>query len=211
MRRLLFFVLVAGSAACSSESSSPAATDGGATDGGATDAPSDASARLPKVHRPTADECSHDRPPGGATTASGTCAKDADCTAGKNGRCLPPSPPFGATGNECSYDECFLDTECGSGVCDCRNAQHRKTNTCVKGNCRTDAECGGRGCSPSAITVETSCLEGIPIGSFGWFCHAAGDECIDDAECGSGPSGPKVCLYDTEVLHWKCFATSCTL
>jgi hypothetical protein len=41
----------------------------------------------------------------------------------------------------------------------------------------------------------------------GYFCHAASDECIDDADCntsGGGGTGPQQCRFDTTKKHWTC-------
>jgi hypothetical protein len=200
---VLAFALSA--AACSSSSSVPGADSGANVDGSGDVAP-----RVPADHRAAAAACPSDRPAGDATAPGGKCTKDADCTSGKNGRCLAPRPPD-LVENTCSYDDCFTDADCGSGVCACRSATHHGANTCFHANCRTDADCAGRGCSPSAVATDPSCQSGLAIGSFGYFCHTASDECIDDGDCGgSGPSGPKICIFDADVAHWRCFATSCT-
>jgi len=109
----------------------------------------------------------------------------------------------------CSYDECVTDSECGSGVCDCRDKENRGANTCQKGNCRIDADCKGSTCSPSAVHVDRYCITGIPLGSFGWFCHVAADECIDDADCKG--TAMSACVFDVDANHWKCRALDCVL
>ncbi len=181
--------------------SSPTASDAG------TDA---ATTKTPAVHRATAAACPTDRP---ASTASGipggACAKDADCTQGTNGRCIP----IGVNPPTCSYDECTKDADCGgAGVCQCRADQDRGANVCRQGSCRTDADCGvvGKGfCSPSAFGISQSCREGIPAGAFGYFCHGANDACTDDADC--GPTGQVACVFDVAATRWTCRTLSCTL
>jgi hypothetical protein len=164
-----------------------------------------ADARVASAHRGSATACPTDRPPGPGGLPAGSCTKDADCTAGKNGRCLVD---IGGKVS-CSYDECVADTDCGTGVCDCRNKQNREANTCIKGNCRTDGDCKGQSCSPSGVHVDPYCTGGIPIGSYGWFCHTAADECLDDTDCKALDFG--ACVLDTDVVHWKCRALSCVL
>ena len=197
----LMLVLVAVMLACSSRSSNSAAsTDAAMDDAGAA-------SRVAKQHRAAPIDCPSDRPRGITGGSGGTCADDSECTAGKNGRCIRLSisaPP------SCSYDECRGDADCGgSAVCDCRNDQRGGANACIKGTCRVDADCKGRSCSPSAIRLGGTCLSGIPVGAFGWFCHRGDDECVDDADC-AGSSGSVACMFDPDALHWQCRNVSCT-
>ena len=188
--------------ACSSSSSGSSST----TDSGTNaDAGGDASKTPePKTHRAAATDCPHDRVAGtaGSPRTGDKCATDADCTAGQNGRC-----ESSLQGNVCSYDECFTDADCGSaGVCGCRQDQLYGANVCYKGDCRTDADCPTSWCSPSVVDVSTSCTSGIPIGSVGFFCHTAADECTNDADC---PSSENSCTFDADKLHWACRAVLC--
>jgi hypothetical protein len=186
------------------------ASCGGETTGPATSADSgldafaDTTLRVPKIHRPAPVACPTDRPagsPGGV--GGGTCAVDADCTAGKNGRCSG-----GLTPNACTYDECATDAECGSAVCVCRDAAKiGAPNVCFRGNCRVDADCPGTYCSPSGVDIYWNCLTGVPIGAFGYFCHGAGDECIDKEDCGGLNTS---CVFDADVRHFKCITLLCT-
>jgi hypothetical protein len=195
MRPVLLLLTAAVAACASAKTPSPSAD-------AATDTSADATPRVPKFHRATATACPTDRPPGHVEPAStGACAKDADCTTGKNGRCWGGLVP-----NTCTYDECTADADCPSAVCDCRNDAHLgQPNVCFKGNCRTDADCKGDYCSPSAVHVGFDCI-GVPIGSWGYFCHTATDECVDDADCGAAG---KQCIFDVEVVHWKCMQPAC--
>ncbi len=148
--------------------------------------------------------CPTDRPPGSAGPDAGKCSKDADCTEGKNGRCYGGLLP-----NACSYDECVTDTDCGTAVCDCRNTgKIGQPNVCFKGNCRTDTDCKGQFCSPSATTVTYNCT-GPVLGSFGYFCHTAQDECVDNEDCASVSFNAQ-CVFDPDVVHWKCIKLLCT-
>ena len=151
--------------------------------------------RLPLKHRATADACSHDRGPGDADAqiTQTECTKDADCTAGNNGRCLVTK--VGAHGNVCSYDTCFADSDCGSKACHCRESAS-DANTCVGGNCRVDADCGAGGyCSPSVDFHATN------FGSTGYYCHTSSDRCINDADC-RNPG--EQCAFDPTAQHWAC-------
>ena len=185
--------------------------------GGATSSPSDAGADVavvkpPAVHRVLPEPCPSDRaaspPPG---IPGGTCKSDAECTQGTNGRCLsivlgPPS---------CSYDLCAKDADCGqsTGVCQCRAATEGGANVCRQGNCRTDGDCGvtGKGfCSPSAVGIDVTCRSGIQTGSFGYFCHTPVDECSNDTDCGTAPTGQGACIFDLGKSHWACVTLMCT-
>ena len=186
--------------ACSSHSSSTTPTT-------TADAASDAPARTPKNHRASVASCPTDRPAGHVEGPGvGTCTKDADCTKGKNGRCYGGLQP-----PACTYDECAIDADCGNAVCECRvNSRLGQPNVCFKGNCRTDGDCasaagGGNYCSPSAVNIGLECM-GVKPGSFGYFCHGRSDECIDDDDCGG--SG-KQCVFDVDVVHWKCVQPAC--
>jgi hypothetical protein len=198
MKRLLaaFPVLFA----CASSTSSPA--DAGAEA---------AVIKAPTVHRLLAEACPTDRPPSTPSGISGgSCTTDAECTQGKNGRCLsiavgPPS---------CSYDLCAKDADCGqsAGVCQCRATAEGGANVCRQGNCRTDGDCGvtGKGfCSPSAVNIDITCRSGIPAGSFGYFCHAPSDECSSDSDCTTSPTG-QACIFDPGKSHWACINLLCT-
>jgi hypothetical protein len=100
----------------------------------------------------------------------------------------------------------MTDADCGSArVCDCRNAAHYDANTCFNGNCRTDADCSGSYCAPSLITLGSNCVS-VPVGSVGYFCHTAADECTNDADCGVDG----YCSFDVSALHWKCYQAKCT-
>ena len=160
----------------------------------------------PKFHRATAEACTAARPPGIDGATGGDCTSDADCTEGDNGRCVQDinNPPF------CSYDECQSDADCGGGsVCECRNPAVFDANVCVHGNCLTDADCPGDYCSPSAVTLSPFCSLDIPIGSVGYFCHSASDECVNDDDCDPGTGSFPGCLFDADKGHFACREILC--
>lgn len=175
-------------------------TDGGGD--GSTKGPDDSGTdgsklgRVPLVHRAAPVECSHTRGAGNSDPqAPGTCLMDADCTTGTNGRCLLST--HGARLNSCSYDRCFLDSECGGKVCTCRETAI-DVNRCAEGNCKVDADCGAAGyCSPSVP------FDRINTGTGGYYCHTAADECVDDADCPQAPNKAK-CAFDPTKSHWAC-------
>ncbi|HEY8075136.1 MAG TPA: hypothetical protein VIF62_13525, partial [Labilithrix sp.] len=107
------------------------------------------------------------------------------------------------------YDECFADSDCGSGkVCECGQAigsgsTQRTGNACLAGNCRIDGDCGaGSFCSP---TYDTSC--GPYNGTVGYYCHTPTDECTNDDQCSDGGFG--YCAYDPMKSHWVCEHSIC--
>jgi hypothetical protein len=170
--------------------------------------PDSAAIHVPKVHRTASNPCADPRPatmvPSGIPNAP--CTKDADCTTAKNGRCVSLT-----AGNvKCSYDECTMDSECGSSsVCSCREPNNAFANTCEHGNCKTDADCGGKYCSPSGFPIDVYCRSGIPLGSFGFFCHTAKDDCTDDADCAADASYPPACVFDAVQSRWTCMPMMC--
>jgi hypothetical protein len=164
----------------------------------------------PYLHRARAESCSPTRPPGTPQPTGGTCRSDADCTAGKNGRCSPHGNGRLAPANRCTYDTCFTDADCGGqgkGTCTC----DPDGNYCLSGNCRVDADCGPRGsCSPSFPMCS---LHG-PYRPVGYFCHTAGDECTNDDDCpkprhkGYGYMSTK-CTYSAPLGRWTCTSEEC--
>jgi hypothetical protein len=181
------------------------------SDSGAHDAFADGlGSRVPKNHRPSATVCAAERGSsplpdvclldGGAQ--SGACILDSDCLSGKNGRCSAPNNTCNST---CSYDQCFADSDCGSGVpCNCRTSPSDFSNNwCVTGsNCVLDSDCGPGGyCSPSMIDVLGSC----PGCESGFFCHTSSDTCLDDTDCTAGVM--PTCAY-AQSDHWACAGIS---
>ncbi len=173
------------------------------------------SAPLPPQHRATAQACPAERGSVGSidTTAcadrSGiTCTSDADCTAGKTGRCVAGDGPCLTT---CSYDACLTDADCAEGPCSCRgSASDVAANVCLPGsNCRTDADCGNcEACSPSTVPNSINCDPagactcGDAVASLRYACHSASDECVTASDCLGGSSA--YCAYDEGFRRWKC-------
>jgi len=219
--------------------------DAGATRRDAADAARDGALRVPLRHRPGGGVCPRERAPATPTPPSACppdggvtpmlicdCTRDADCTAGPNGRCGQWIPPPVLA---CTYDACFVDADCDAGVpCDCRaSSASSAPNTCRGGgNCAIDADCGPGGyCSPSVLDVFCACFtpelcpdggggcyETLPSGEtipvpcecgdkcgHGYFCHTAGDTCIDDRDCG----GAGTCNYDVLHRRWDCSHAAC--
>lgn len=164
-----------------------------------------AGVRIPAHHRPTASSCPVARAPSNTTTCcpdasypgQWQCSQDSDCTAGKNGRCL--SNP-GPAGTHCSYDECFVDSDCPGNVpCNCRTSPDSYApNLCATGSdCRIDSDCGPCGfCSPSPDAP-------YPTPYVPYFCHTPADTCIDNSDC-TEPSA--CCSFDQAKGHWACKA-----
>jgi hypothetical protein len=170
-------------------------------------------ARVPLHHRPTPACCTSERAPGPAgqpysSEAASTCTSDSQCTSGGNGRCFP-SEGLVASGG-CSYDECLIDSDCGSGAtCLCRSSSaDNSANVCVHGgNCVVDSDCGPGGyCSPS---VGQSCFS-----PNSYFCHTAKDTCTDDLDCPSVDAGADPCIrtpcaFDLQKQRWTCAQIIC--
>lgn len=159
-------------------------------------------AQAPSSHRATGTTCPAGRGPGALTPGCPdagvppACTSDADCTAGRNGRCLPT--PGLACAPQCSYDACQSDADCAGEACICRmSSDDPSANVCATGNCATDADCGPGGfCSPSGL------LDACGIG---YYCHTPNDTCLDDADCASSEG----CSFDPHALAWAC-AVTCT-
>lgn len=170
----------------------------------------------PKLHRASATECApgptrgdveaRDAGSAGPSVADprAKCKADAECTAGKNGRCAITGGGRMAPHADCVYDACFKDADCGErSACSC-GGRPGAANRCVGGNCATDADCGGGYCSPS---YGTSCG---PFGGYaGNFCHTADDECTSDDECGEKKGQRGYCAWFPEIGHWKCGYSHC--
>ena len=177
--------------------------------------------RVPSEHRVSDVACQHAReggigfdcPDTGAPPLPGNpCAANSDCTGGQNGVCLcAPDlipPPSGSgqgllyTQTFCSYDQCYLDSDCGSRTpCDCRDPNiFGSPNVCLSAsNCAVDSDCGPPGfCSPSPVLGQTP--------DVGYFCHSPEDTCIDDVDC-PVPKGPyqTQCRFDATSATWHCF------
>lgn len=178
-------------------SSSGSSGSGSSSGGGA--------GRVPLLHRPSDAQCSAPAPAGDCASPGpppGGCTSDSVCTAGTNGRCINPGGGPAAD-CFCTYDSCVHDTDCPGGqTCACHGSPDTDShgNACVTGNCRVDADCGAGGyCSPSSLPAE--CGDSLA----GYYCHTAGDRCIDDSDCPStGAPGLPACVYSTTDSRWEC-------
>lgn len=159
-------------------------------------------------HRPTPVGCETTRPPGldgGAAFLMGTCKNDSQCTQGQNGRCESGG---GTLGPQCTYDACFVDTDCApqGKACLCgspnEDVQGRTANTCMGGNCAVDADCGPGGlCSPS--NSPGACLP--QVGTTGFYCRTPHDTCDCDSDCDAGG----FCAFDPALSHFACWTPTC--
>jgi hypothetical protein len=185
-------------------------TTSGAGGGGMSGSGGQGGARVALKHRASAAACAQDRSPSTcpypdtSTSPVSACQTDADCVAGRNGRC-EQSSRVAFCG--CSYDTCFADGDCNTGgPCSCRTVAAdtapatTPANLCLQGNCRVDADCGpGGSCSP---TYDFSC--GPYSGIIGYYCHKAADGCLDDADCTAGD-----CRYNPATGAWACATGAC--
>lgn len=156
----------------------------------------------PKEHRAVARACPAGRGSSGPIDTSAcvnrtgiTCTKDADCSAGLNGRCIAHNEPCDTA---CSYDECQNDADCAAGPCLCRTDDTAADyNQCLPGStCKTDADCGSCGyCSASAARSGPSCR----VEAITYSYHTASDRCLDQSDCYGG-----YCAYDQAPARWAC-------
>jgi hypothetical protein len=156
--------------------------------------------RIPIKHRAVGEECNKPteipEPDAGGVLAPGNCSVHADCIEGIDGRCIYYGGEPGRL--LCAYDNCFKDSDCGDGVCECLGGYY--PNTCRSGNCQIDADCGPDGyCSPSNVGCS---------GTY-FYCHTPEDECVDDTDCNeTGVSNPS-CYYNPDVGKWICGSNMC--
>ena len=156
----------------------------------------------PENHRPeAAPMCDNERDSPvivDPMTISAGCTAHDQCTDGINGRCTD----YGRGYADCTYDQCFEDSDCGAGPCVCGTGAGN--NVCMGGDCQVDADCGEDGyCSPS----YSDC--GDYSGVVAYYCHTAADECTDDTDCpGAGPGGA-YCMHSAELGHWVCSTSHC--
>lgn len=166
-------------------------------------------------------------PPSNASSARG-CRSDADCTKGRQGRCVrfgvslapaarsnllaeaPPPPPE----TVCAYDECLADADCGpSRRCECGGEGQRYRCVAVD-QCQRDADCGsgalcmcGEGAGPnvcreSSCRSDADCAGGYPCSHSegGRYCQSARDRCKGRADCAHG----ETCSYQQPVGAFVC-------
>lgn len=133
-------------------------------------------------------------PPGTGSSPEG-CKSDAECTQGRDGRCVrawgegaevdapatdarranlfagpPPPPPR----SKCVYDECTKDKDCPNGSrCACGSGKGKDRNQCIRTDaCLVDGDCGeGKLCHCGQNAAPNACQPG---------------NCRSDADCGNG-------------------------
>jgi hypothetical protein len=206
----------------------------GATDGQVCYMLAGGVVHIPAEHRAVSQSCPSERGSIGpidashCTDTSGlACTSDADCVAGRNGRCQ-------LNGSQCrtycSYDDCGTDTDCPDRQpCICRSGgTDTMANRCLAGsNCRTDDDCGecgfcshsvqradlqcpsGKGCSGPECDgggTASQCICTSIVGSV-YACHSRDDECGGDSDCPGLSAG--YCAYVEAAGHWMC--GSCTI
>lgn len=216
------FALASGACGGSTTNASNAGARDVGAEGGDTGGQDDegavvAAGRVPKRHRPTAAACEVSRPPttpvaadAGGDDSLYKCRSDADCTAGKEGRCthFPPGEY-----HECTYATCTGDSDCANGkICEC-NVPYVTTACLPTSDCHVDADCGPSGyCSPTAPVTKACGKFGVAPEPSSYACHTTADTCLDDSDC---PDDPKMngsagyCAYDATVKHWRCAISTC--
>lgn len=189
-----------GSGSGGSSGSSSSGSGGGGSSGSSSGVvpPSE----VPQQHRPAPVSCPSN------STGGVPCNSDAECNSGNPG----VTPNYCFQGH-CGPDQCQNDGDCAGGdVCSCAGqtrgyAGASPGNVCLPGNCRVDSDCGpGAWCSPS---VSSSC--GSFYGIQGYYCHRAGDACMNDSDCPATVNGGPApyCAYDTSVGRWACGDSFC--
>jgi hypothetical protein len=155
------------------------------------------SPRVPTAHRPEVASCvGVNAPPEPSNATYGTCKKHADCTQGKNGRCIH-GIGNGYNNYYCVYDSCGTDADCDAGkVCFC--SPNDAARCLSVGNCRTDADCGGGSYSYCSPSTGMDCAGYHTIDSY--HCHTPQDTCLDNSDC----TGTDYCNFDPYDGRWKC-------
>jgi hypothetical protein len=145
----------------------------------------------PGSGRVAGPQCTGTREPGTARaeTNGGNCKADADCTAGKNGRCMSVGPRV--LQNTCTYDDCMKDADCTGGPCECNTSMG---NRCLQGNCKVDGDCGSGGACGRSNNMSCG------GGDASYYCRSPKDDCVTDEDC----KKQQQCVYATDVGHWTC-------
>jgi hypothetical protein len=123
------------------------------------------------------------------------CKSDAECKEHPHGACNRRGGGHDAPRNECEYDTCFSDADCGKGTaCECSS----DGTYCAQASCRSSADCNGEACSQ-----DRGCRSSIQ----GWSCHSPKDECNSDEDCTAKPGSG--CHFSRELGHWACSELRC--
>jgi len=199
----------AGSSSGSGSSSGGSSGSGSSSGASSSGSSSGGTPRVPIYHRPSDAQCLAPAAPGtcggSGNLSTFQCTSDPQCAdAGPTGRCSSDAPaPF--AGCHCTYDACASDGDCPSGqLCACHGSAflYGEGNECMPGDCRVDSDCGPGGyCSPSQSTGGCG-------GLAGYYCHTAGDQCVDDSDCPMPDAQPAVpaCMYSSAAGYWQCAA-----
>jgi hypothetical protein len=133
---------------------------------------------------------------------AGCCSTDNDCDGGSNGRCERLGTlNIGA----CTYDQCVTNGDCMTGTTCLCAANDVETNRCLPSSCRLDSDCGaGCGCSP---TWDMTC--GARDGYVGVYCHAEGDDCVNDSDCHTDAGIAGYCAFSKDANKWVCAFAFC--
>lgn len=158
------------------------------------------------ISRNTPEKCNNVRPDQtGDPAREAGCKSDGDCEFGDNGRCVY-SWSIGQGSWECTYDDCFKDSDCGDNeVCSCGEDRHSNQifglrsdeNKCVESNCLTDSDCGEYFCKPN----HDMCPDGEDR-VIGYFCTTEQDDCMVDSDC----LEDSVCVFSRTGKKWFCTA-----
>jgi hypothetical protein len=194
-----------GGASCGGKSLTPTTSDAGVPDASVSNPDAGAlshdAGRVPKEHRVSRTPCSTER--GAVTPTSdgcpvdaGRCAQDSDCAAGRNGRC----EDVGLCPSDCSYDDCFQDSDCANQKpCGCRLSAIDMNRCYPTSNCNIDSDCGDGGyCSPSLVDRGCICSSGTCTA--GYFCHTERDGCLDERDCPNAAP----CAFDQVEQRFVC-------
>jgi hypothetical protein len=164
------------------------------------------SPRPPSDHRPLATSCvgvhSPPEPTNVPPELHSECKKHADCTGGKNGKCVH-GIGMASLYYYCVYDQCDTDANCdASRVCYCLSSANARC--LLLGNCRTDGDCGGGDYSYCSPSMGFDCGGYHSIDSY--YCHTPKDTCMDDSDC----TGTDYCNFDPYDGRWKCAVPNMT-
>ena len=161
-------------------------------------------------HRAAADVCPDTRDPVWEVPSEcvdypdTACSSHEDCTEGSNGRCTMGI--WGTRDCECSYDECFSDTDCGAGfLCGCGEQapfENLPNNRCVSAGCRTDADCDAGYCMAVPYYCDApASVDDLWIESF--VCATDFDECRNHEAC-TCDDELAVCRPESAGEPWTC-------
>jgi hypothetical protein len=117
------------------------------------------------------------------------CCNTSDCQL--DGLCLvgPVSPacvgPVHLPRNECGYDQCGSDPDCGAGmICVDRGLWGPEIKSCMVADCKRDTDCGaGEKCE----LIQNTCCSNYPASvALGLYCVPPVNGCHNDKDCDQG-------------------------